>query len=255
MKLSTKKIAIFILLAIGLLFGGTLLTSKSKKTVSTNVLHVGTNAEFAPFSFVEEGRVMGFEIDLIKLVAQKIGKEIVIVDLPWDALIPELRSGSVDVIAAGMTITDERAKAVSFTEPYLDGEPLVACFLKDYQAISTEEDIFEHSIVVNDGYTADFFVTEKTQKEPLRVQSPIDALMALKSGRAEVYVLAQSVIQPLKKNLHNTPLHTVVIEGTSENCAMMVAKGNPELLKSINQALSELKAEGKIEALRKKWGV
>lgn len=255
MKITKLKLVILGLMILGIFFGATAFKSKPISKHNDHILRVGTNAEFAPFSFIENGEIQGFDIDMIKAVAKKLNYEIQIIDLPWDALIPELKSRSVDIIAAGMTMTQERAQVVDFTTPYLDGEPLVACFLKGKQDITTVDDIFKHSIVVNDGYTADMYVTKNGQREPIRIQSPIDAMMALTSGRAQVYVLARNVVQPLIDNLKEDYIDSVVIEGTSENCAMMVTKGQSEFLSSINQALEELKEEGVVDALRLKWGV
>src|SRR6185369_11452130 len=85
----------------------------------SNTLIVGTNAEFPPYCYIENNIIVGFDIDIAKEVAQRLGKSIQFKDMPFDALIPDIILGNVDFVAAGMSYTEERAKRVSFTRPYL----------------------------------------------------------------------------------------------------------------------------------------
>lgn len=227
----------------------------SSTTEPTRILKVGTNAEFAPFSYIEASEVKGFEIDLAKEVGKRLNCKIEIMDMPFDALVPELRSHSVDFIAAGMTITKERAKVVNFSKPYIAGEPLVACYYKENHSIHTLDELKNSKIIVNDSYTADFYVSDKLKLKPLRVSSPIDALMALKSKRGETYILAKNTLAPFKANGKNDSLDYFVLEDTSDNCAIMVAKGSDQLLNEINKVIDQLQEEGFVEKLKQKWGL
>jgi polar amino acid transport system substrate-binding protein len=86
------------------------------------VLKLGTAAITEPFSFVDgSGKIVGFDIELAKYVAQKLGKKLEIVNMNFGSLIPALIAGKVDMIAACITITEERAKSVLFSEPYYKG--------------------------------------------------------------------------------------------------------------------------------------
>ncbi len=91
-------------------------------TGDKGVLRLGTAAVTEPFSFVDgSGKVVGFDIELARHVAQQLGMKLEVVNMDFGALIPALISGKVDVIAACITITDERAKKVLFSEPYYTG--------------------------------------------------------------------------------------------------------------------------------------
>jgi len=185
-------------------FGAMNMKSKtSKKDFSSNYLKVGTNAEFAPFAFIEHEEVKGFDIDLAKEIAKRLNREIELIDMPWDALIPELRNNKIDFVASGMSITEERERVVQFTKPYLDGEPLVACYFSDRYQAGTLEEVLESKLIVNDGYTADFYVSDELNKKSLRVQSPLDAIESLRSGRAEAYILAKSTLSSFTKEEKN----------------------------------------------------
>lgn len=102
--------------------------AKKDHTPASNqdVLVVGTSADFPRFTFInDEGVIVGFDIDIATEVAKGLGKKIEIKDRSFDMLIPEAQNGSIHIIAAGMTITPERAKQILFTKPYLKNEPLV----------------------------------------------------------------------------------------------------------------------------------
>src|SRR5437868_1703335 len=92
-------------------------------------LIVGTNADFPPFSFIKDGTIVGFDIDIAHEVAHRLNKKLTLIDLPFIALIPELQMGAIHIIAAGMTATEERAKQVYFTRPYIQGVPLLVISL------------------------------------------------------------------------------------------------------------------------------
>lgn len=90
------------------------------KPPAKKVLRVGTSPDFPPFEYIDEkGNIVGIDIDLVKALAKKIGyDDVEIVSIDFDGLIPALLNNQIDVIASGMTITEERAKVVAFTIPY-----------------------------------------------------------------------------------------------------------------------------------------
>lgn len=91
-----------------------------KKAETAKVLRVGTEPAFAPFEFQKEGsnEFTGFDMDLIRAIGTKLGYKVEISSMGFDALIPALNSGNIDVAIAGMSITDERKKVVVFSDPY-----------------------------------------------------------------------------------------------------------------------------------------
>ncbi|MFN6991886.1 MAG: transporter substrate-binding domain-containing protein, partial [Fervidobacterium sp.] len=89
-------------------------------------LLVGTEPTFPPFEFVDEkNQVVGFDIDIANELAKRLGVKVEIVNLPFDSLIPALQQGKVDIIIAGMTITEERAKVVDFSKPYFEANQAI----------------------------------------------------------------------------------------------------------------------------------
>ena len=218
--------------------------------VEKKTLVVGTNAEFPPFSLRENEKIVGFDIDIIQEIAKRLQKDIVIKDLSFDALIPELTLGHLDCAVGGISFTEERAKRVLFTKAYLSDDPLVIVTLDSN--IKTLDDLKGKKIVVNEGYTADLFVTSKGF-DPVRLMAPADAFMAIKSKRLDAFITAKSTVLPFLEKQKDSGFIVQIVEGTAETYAFAVSKQNPELHKEIDKKLQEMIQDGTIENFKKKW--
>ena len=113
-----------------------------KKAETEKVLSVGTEPAFAPFEFQKEGsdEFTGFDMDLIRAIGTKLGYKVEISSMGFDALIPALNSGNIDVAIAGMSITDERKKVVVFSDPYYTSG-LIVMVKKDDDTIKGFSDL------------------------------------------------------------------------------------------------------------------
>lgn len=243
-------------LIVSILFGCAALccacTKKTAPDPHALTLKVGTNAEFAPFSFIEDHEIKGFEIDIAQEVCNRLGCKMELRDLPFDALIPELEIGALHFVAAGMSVTPEREKVVNFSTPYLSANPLVALYVDEEKTLSFQ-DLKHLRIVVNEGYIADPYVSGELGITPLRLQNPTEAMLALKSKRADVFVTAQSTVAPLISVEKRVHFAFFQIEKTSENCALMISKKYPEVGHSINRVLAEMEGDGTMLKLKTKW--
>lgn len=110
-------------------------------TPNRDSLIIGTNAEFPPFSFIDNDNIVGFDIDVITEIAKRLNKKISFANMSFEALIPELQIGTIAVIAAGMTPTKQRAEKVFFTTPHFSGDPLLAITKKGTQPITKPEEL------------------------------------------------------------------------------------------------------------------
>ncbi len=90
-------------------------SGKGKK----GILRMGTCSIFEPYTFIAEGKLVGYDIELSILLGELLGKEIEIIDMGFDALIPSLQTGKIDFALSNFTITEERKKLISYTDPYL----------------------------------------------------------------------------------------------------------------------------------------
>ncbi|MGB8367099.1 MAG: transporter substrate-binding domain-containing protein [Candidatus Babeliales bacterium] len=230
---------------------------KTKKQTSTDILVVGTNAEFPPFSFMENNIIVGFDIDIIKEVAYRLGKKITIKDMPFDALIPDIQLGNIQIIAAGMSPTLERAKRIFFTDPHLTNNPLVIVTLANKKTISGITDLIDKEVAVNEGYSSDLYMSTIEGPILIRLSSASigDGILALTSGRVDAFVSAQAAIAPFFKKHDKQKFQIIPIPKTDEPDALAISKKYPALFEQIQKILTAMNQDGSLEKIKKKWGL
>lgn len=208
-----------------------------------SVLVVGTSADFPPFEYKdpETGEIVGFDIELIKLIAQRIGYDRVeIKDMDFDSLIPALQAGQIDVAIAGITITEERAQQVDFSIPYWSADQAVVAVAGSGITVDDITDLYGLRIGVQTGTTGEIFVRENVGEENATIQdypTYIEALQALLTGQIDVIVLDTPVAQRFTQEYN---VEILKIFETGEQYGIAVKKGNTELLEKINNALQEI---------------
>lgn len=237
------------------LMGGYLWRRGVRNHDTSDVLIVGTNAEYPPFSFIENDRIVGFDIDIVQEIARRLGKPIRIQDMPFDLLLPKLQLGDIHLVAAGMTVTPERALRVNFTKPYLMHDPLLIITLASRAALEQIKDLEGKMVVVNEGYTADVYLAQFNKIVLRRLASPSEAFLALQSGRADAFVAAQSSVQAFfahhgKDNFRIRPLEAVY-----DDYALVVSKKYPTLLTQVQEALAAIENDGTLQRLKKTWNI
>ncbi|HSW73624.1 MAG TPA: transporter substrate-binding domain-containing protein [Candidatus Limnocylindria bacterium] len=227
----------------------------SSLVIDTNTLLVDTNAEYPPFSFLDNDTIVGFDIDLANEVGKRLGKTVKITDMPFDSLLPKLQLGDLNIIAAGLTATPERAEKVLFTKPYLEGDPLIVIVGSKNPAITGIADLHGKDIVVNEGYTADLQLSKIEGLSLKRLATPAEAFMALQSGQVYAFVAARSTVQPYFQEHTYEEFNITPLEGMSDHYSLAVSKKYPELLPVIQEALDALEKDGTLAALKQKWGL
>ncbi len=258
-----KKISVYIIItlivatSVAIWYRAEKVTTRTTSTSSLDTIIVGTNAEFQPFSFKHEGAIIGFDIDVITEVLTRLGKEIVFKDMPFDALIPEIQLGNIHVIAAGITPTKERAQRTLFTHPHLTGDPLVIVSPKTNEPISSLNDLAGKTVVVNEGYTADTYISKQPEISIIRLSSPAisDGMLALESGRADAYITALTPIKPYFNKYDINNFVVTPIPGTEESSAFAVSKHYPELRDSIQITVDRMQEDGTLATLKRKWNL
>lgn len=229
-----------------------------RATIEKNnaVIVVGTNAEYKPFSFIDEhNAIVGFDIDSMNAVAQKLGLSVVYKDLPFEALIGELVNGTIDCMIGGINPTPQRAEQVLFTDVLYANDPLIIVYKKDSHTFNKVQDLTGAKVIVNEGYFADSFLSNQEAVTLIRLSSnlPSDGLLALQNGQAQAFVGSQATtLQALTKHQQDIFAYTI-LEHVVEQDAFAVGKNNQKLLAQINKAIKELKEEGTLEMLINKW--
>jgi len=219
-----------------------------------NTVTVGTNAEFPPFSMKENNVIVGFDIDVTSEVFKRLNKKVVFKDLPFDALIPELQLGNIHVIAAGITPTEKRRERVLFTKPHLTSDSLYIISLKD-KNITDFHKLKGKTVVVNEGYTADYYMSTQPNINVIRISGSTtsEGILALQAGRADAFVTGLLPMKPYF-DIFGTDTFTIVkIEDTQESSAFAVSKHYPELRDYIAVTLERMEEDGTLAALKKKW--
>lgn len=254
-----KKIFFSLVLVVGALIALTWYRSIREAKPLENMIIVGTSADYPPFSFRDkELTIVGFDIDIAKEVAKRLGMEIAIQDKPFGLLLPQLELGQIHMIAAGMTPTEERAKRINFTKPYLQGNPLLVVTLATNPPITNLEDLKGKEIIVNTGYTADTFMSKIPEIHLIRLGKVADAITALEHGKAYAFVTAAFTLQPYLKehDKDKTKFNILRLTEADEETALALSKILPrEFLPKVQKALDEMEADGTLASLKQKWGL
>lgn len=252
MKRSTRIVlTAFIACTIVFLFRRPHVSHNSGTPAETII--VGTSADFQPLSFKEDGEIVGFDIDVMKEISKRLAQPIIIVDMPFGMLLPQLQLGKIHVIAAGMTPTPERAQQVSFTKAHLEGSPLVIMQLASVERITAPQELAGKNVIVNSGYTSDQYVSQIKNVHLCKLPTVADAIMALRSQRADAFVTSLSSIQPFMKTDMGKEFVITPIASTGETTALGVSPQHPQLLNRIQTILDDMEKDGTLTSLKNKW--
>lgn len=228
-----------------------------KQSKDQSVLVVGTSADYPPFESmdIKTGQIVGFDIDVLHQVANRLGKKLVIQDMPFATLIFALRAGEIDLIAAGMSPTPRRLKFVQFTDTYLDGDYFVVVTKKGKFEPASLDDLVGKNVVVNTGHTAESFMAKQQGVNLIRLKDVSLGLVSLQAGSADAFVCAGSALRSILQKKNTIELAVLPLVGTGDNCAFALKLDNQKLVYEINEALSNMKQDGTLEQLKHKWNV
>ena len=187
--MSFKKAAV---LACALFAAGASLTNAQAR----DVLRVGTEPTFAPFEFLDTKtkEFAGFDIDLIRAVADKAGYDVQILNMGFDALLPALMTDTIDVVASGMSITPERAERVDFTKPYYKTGLSMLVRKSDAEKYTQFSHLEGRPIAVQIGTTGADKAKSIKDAKVTAFNTTSDAFMALSTGSADAVILDRPVI-------------------------------------------------------------
>lgn len=224
--------------------------------LSRDRLVMGTSADFPPFESVDPatGDIIGFDIDLAREIASADGRDLEIRDLPFDGLIVALKSGSVDIVLAGMTITPQRAQEVDFSDPYFGGNQAVVV-KQDRTDITQWSDLNRSiRIGVQSDTTGDIWASNLSNvngAEIVRFPRFTTAMADLEQGRLDAVIIDSA---PARSYTASHPSLKVSFEiPTKEKFGIAVRKGDSAMLDHVNTVLRSLRESGKYDEIYKKW--
>ena len=201
-----------------------------------------TEATFPPYEFLRGQEIVGIDVEICRAVATKLGRPFKAETVDFDSVIPAVISGKADVGAAGITVTEDRKKNVDFSIPYV--KTGIVVIYKKSNPFKNIEQLKGKKIGVQGGTTSETFVLEQLKQEPERLRSPAEAVAGLKTGRCD-FVIAD--IDPAKNCVKGEADLALSDFITSEEYAVAIRKGQPELLKAIDETIAELKASGQLD--------
>ena len=206
-----------------------------------NSLKMITEATFPPYEFLRGQEVVGIDVEICRAVARKLNRPFKAETVDFDSVIPAVISGKADLAAAGITVTEDRKKNVDFSIPYV--KTGIVVIFKKASPFTDAAQLKGKKIGVQSGTTSETYVLEQLKQEPERCKSPAEAVAALKAGRVDFVI---SDIDPAKNCVKGEADLALSDFITSEEYAVAIRKGQPELLKAIDETIAELKKSGQL---------
>lgn len=229
-------------------------TSEPVKKAEQKVLRVGTEPTFPPFEFHDDKKneYVGFDMDLIRAIGKELGYKVEIQSLGFDALIPALEAGNIDVAASGITITDERAQKVAFTRSYYDAG-LTIVVPKNEEKIKDFADLDGKRIGVQIGTTGALEASRVPNATVREYNTPNEAFLEMKNGGVDAVINDRPVNEYFLKSGGSEYAKVVGKPRNAESYGFAVAKKNTELVSSIDKALDLLKKNGEYDRIYDTW--
>lgn len=227
---------------------------KDNAKSDAKVLRVGTEATYAPFEFQEENSkdYTGFDMDLIRAVGKQMGYEVQINNIAFDGLIPALEAGNIDVAASGMTITEERAKKILFSEPYYQAGITVMVKEGD-NSIKSFEDLSGKRVAVQIGTVSAEAASKIPNAQVREFNNSSDVFLELGIGGVDA-VINDLPVSAYYLQQNPTCGNKLLPEVRSvESYGFAMSKKNADLKAKIDAALDELKKNGEYEKIYMKW--
>ena len=214
-------------------------------------LTVATNAEFQPFEYMDNNKIVGIDVDIVNAMAKDMGKTADIQNMEFDSVIPAVTTGKADLGVAGISKTPDREKSVDFSEPYYDAKNVIIVKSTN-TAVSGKDSLKGKKIAVQKGTTGDDLATGITGDGNVeRFSASTDAVTELKNGKVDAVVIDSFPAETFVKQ--NGDLKIVGDSFSSEQYCIAVKKGNTKLLGEINKEIEKLKSNGEIDQIIQKY--
>ena len=220
-------------------------------TVNAGKLTMSTNAAFPPYEMTtDNGDFEGIDIEVAGAIAKKLGLELQVDDMDFDAALLAAQNGKSDIVMAGVTVTDERQKVMDFSDTYAEG--IQSIIVPEDSDIASADDLTGKAIGTQRGTTGYIYCTDDFGEDNvIAYDDGLTAVQALNNGQVDAVVIDNA---PAKSFVEANPgLKILDTAYAQEDYAIGVAKGNTALLDAINSALEELQADGTLQAIVDKY--
>ena len=253
-KFKTKAVFFLILAAIMTMLQ---LPQQVCATEQKDTIVVGTNAEYAPFEYLDSnGNLTGFDIDLMNAIAKEENVNIKWVDLPFDSLLGSIEAGDIEAIAASIAPTKERAQSVDFSDVYYTGSQSIVYRTGDEYTDFSE--LTGKTIAVLEGSQSDLIASGENEDYGIvsgatvkRFKNASSAIMELKNKGADVVIIDTIMAEIYCRQTDG--IKSIPVEGTEEDTVFCVQKGNSNCAQLLNNGLKKVKENGTYDELYAKY--
>ena len=220
------------------------------KTVEAGKLIMSTNAAFPPYEMVaDDGSFEGIDVEVAGAIAEKLGLELVVDDMDFDAALLAVQQNKSDIVMAGVTVTEDRQLVMNFSDSYATGVQVV--IVKEGSDV-TLDNLGEKMIGTQRGTTGYIYTSGDYGDDHVTAyDNGASAVQALLNGQVDCVVIDSAPAEAFVAA--NAGLTILDTEYVTENYAIGVNKDNTALLDAINQALAELTADGTVQAIVDKY--
>ena len=219
-------------------------------TIESGKLIMSTNAAFPPYEMVaDDGSFEGIDVEVADAIAKKLGLELEVDDMDFDAALLAVQQNKSDIVMAGVTVTEDRKLVMNFSDSYATGVQVV--IVKEGSDV-TLDNLGEKMIGTQRGTTGYIYTSDDYGDDHVTAyDNGASAVQALINGQVDCVVIDSA---PAEAFVAANPGLTILdTEYVTENYAIGVNKDNTALLDAINQALAELTADGTIQAIVDKY--
>ncbi len=220
-------------------------------TVMAGKLTMATNATFPPYEMTtDSGDIEGIDVDTAKAIAEKLGLELQIDDMDFDAALLSVQQGKADIAMAGITVTDERKAVMAFSDSYATG--IQSIIVPEGSDIASPDDLAGKKIGTQRGTTGYIYCTDDFGEDSMvAYDNGLTAVQALNNGQVDAVVIDNA---PAKEYVAANPgLKVLETSYAEEDYAIGMNKDNTALVEAVNAALEELKADGTLQSIVDKY--
>lgn len=218
--------------------------------VNPGKLTMSTNAQFPPYEMTtDDGGFAGIDVETAGKIAEKMGLELEVLDMDFDAALLAVQNGKSDIVMAGVSVRPDRLQVMDFSDSYATGVQVV--IVKEGSEV-TLDTLGDYQIGTQRATTGNIYCTDDYGEDHVTAyDNGMTAVMALNNGQVDCVVIDNAPARVLVEQ--NPGLTILDTEYVTEDYAIGINKGNAALLDALNDALAELKADGTLQGIIDKY--
>lgn len=209
------------------------------------ILAVAVDAGYYPYGYQEDDQIVGLEVDIMRLVAESLNMEFTVTDMPYDALASAVNAGKSDVAVGHLTASEEMLETVDFTDTYLERKQVIV--VPEESGIGDADDLNGIKLGALLKSAGESLADDISEESLLRYDKASRAVEGLVNGKVDALILDEEQANAFAAGAEGLKILEDAYE--TENYAAVMAKGSEELLARVNEALAQLKKEGKIQEI------